>query len=329
MPSPAPPSLTRRSLCALAFVPWATASQAQASYPSKPLRWVVATAAGGGSDVMARMIAAQMAQQLGQQIVVENRPGGASLIASEYVARAPADGYTLYSADNGTLVNNTALFNKLPYQPETDFAPLGLTARFPLVLATHARSGLSSMAQVIEQARAQPGSLSVGSSGIGSPHHLALEMFKHQADLDLVHVPYKGGALSMQDTVSGQIPLVVIDLATANPMLNTGKLLALASFSGQRSPERPQVPTLLELGLAAKEAFAWQGVVVASGTPAAIVERLSQALQTAIKTPEVTQKMQALGVQPTPSDAAAMRQYWQEESGYWVRFIRAQRIFLD
>ncbi|MPS95525.1 MAG: tripartite tricarboxylate transporter substrate binding protein [Comamonas sp.] len=321
--------MSRRTFAGISLAALACGASAQSGYPGKPLRWVVATAAGGGSDVMARMIAAQMSKQLGQQIVIENRPGGASLIASEYVARSTPDGYTLYSADNGTLVNNTALFKKLPYRPDTDFAPLGLTARFPLILATHPQSGLRTMDQLVQQAKAHPASLSVGTSGIGSPHHLALEMFKHTARLDLVHVPYKGGALSMQDAVSGQIPLVVIDRATANPMLRTGKLMPLASFSGQRSADLPQTPTLLELGLAAKEVFAWQGVVVASGTPGVITDLLSRQLQTALEDPSVRQKMQELGVVATPSDAAGMRKYWNDEAGYWVRFIKEQGISLD
>lgn len=322
-------ALTKIAALTCMSVACATGAMAQDNYPNKPIRWVVATAAGGGNDVLARTLAEHMSKQLGQQIVIENKPGGANIIAAEYVLGQPADGYTLLSADNGTLVNNVALFKKLSYQPEKDFSPIGLAAKFPLVLATHPKSGLNSIDDVLKIAKEKPAFLSAGSSGIGSPHHLALEMFKHHNKLDITHIPYKGGALSTQDTVSGQIPLVVIDLATANPMIKAGKLLPLASFSQDRIQDLAQVPTLIERKLADKEAFAWVSVVAKHGTPEAVVAKLNQQLRDAINQPAINQKLVEMGYIPMPSTPQEMQAHWKSESDYWIQFIKQQGIKLD
>ncbi|MES2246451.1 MAG: tripartite tricarboxylate transporter substrate binding protein [Pseudomonadota bacterium] len=300
-----------------------------AGYPDKPIRWVISTAAGGGSDSLARLIGQQMAAQMGQSLVIDNRPGGASLIAAENVVRSPADGYTLFSADNGTLIFNTVLFKKLPYDPVRDFSPVGLTARFPLVLATHPASGFNTAQEALAAIRSSPGKYSYASSGVGSPHHLAMEMLKERAKLDINHVPYKGGALAMQDVVGGQVPFIVIDTATANPMIKAGRLKVLAAFSRQRMASLPSTPTLIELGYTDIEAAAWQGLVVASSTPTEVVARLGKELRQAIETPAIKAKMIELGVEPTPSDANAMRQYWAKEAQYWPQLIRERRISLD
>lgn len=322
--------LIQQALCATLMGAASIAATAQqAAYPNKPIRWVLATAAGGGSDAMARMIGQQMGTQMGQSVVVDNRPGGASLIASENVVRSPADGYTVYSADNGTLIFNTVLFKKLPYDPVRDFTPIGLTARFPLVLATHPASGIHTVQEAVESIRKNPGKYTYASSGVGSPHHLAMEMLKERAKLDINHAPYKGGAPAMQDVVSGQVPFIVIDTATANPMIKAGKLKVLAAFSRQRMATLPNVPTLIELGYTDIEAAAWQGMVVASGTPPEMVERLGKELRQAIETPATKAKMIELGVEPTPSDAAAMRQHWTKEAQYWPKLIRERQITLD
>ncbi len=322
--------LIQQALCAALMGTASIAATAQpAAYPNKPVRWVLATAAGGGSDAMARLIGQQMGTQMGQSVVVDNRPGGASLIASENVVRSPADGYTVYSADNGTLIFNTVLFKKLPYDPVRDFTPVGLTARFPLVLATHPASGIHTAQEAVEAIRKNPGKYTYASSGVGSPHHLAMEMLKERAKLDINHAPYKGGAPAMQDVVSGQVPFIVIDTATANPMIKAGKLKVLAAFSRQRMATLPDTPTLIELGYTDIEAAAWQGMVVASGTPPEVVERLGKELRQAIETPATKARMIELGVEPTPSDAAAMRQHWTKEAQYWPKLIRERQITLD
>lgn len=314
----------------VAMLSVATAGLAFAQpYPSKPVRWVVAYAAGGGSDVLARTVASQLSKQLGQQIVIDNRPGGATNIAAEMVAKAPADGYTVFTADNGTLIYNTALFKKLPYEPQKDFAPVGLMARFPLVLASNPDAGFNSAKDLVEAIRKSPGKINYASAGIGSPHHLAMEMLKERAKLDITHVAYKGAAPALQDVVGGQVPTMVVDTASGLQMLKAGKLKPLAVFSKTRLPSLPDVPTLIELGYTDIEAFAWQGMVVPAATPKDIVAKLSAELQKAIETPAIKAKIQEIGLEPIASDPNAMTSHWASESKYWPKLIRERQITLD
>lgn len=315
------------ALAALTLLHAGTAS-AQA-FPAKPLRWVVAYAPGGGSDQLARAVAAQLSTQLGQQVVVENRPGGATVIAAEQVARAPADGYTIFTADNGTLIYNTALFRKLPYEPQKDFAPVGLMARFPLILAANPASAPANARQLVDAIRKAPGKLSYASPGIGSPHHLAMEMLKERAKLEVEHVAYKGAAPAVQDVVGGQVPLMVVDTASGLPMLRAGRLKPMAVFSRTRLPSLPDVPTLMELGLTDTEAFAWQGMVVPAATPADVVARLSTELRRAIESPAVKARLQEIGLETIASDPQAMATYWSSEMRYWPKLIRDRQISLD
>lgn len=299
------------------------------TYPSKPVRWVVAYAAGGGSDALARAIGTSLTSQLGQSVLIDNKPGGATVIAAENVAKSPGDGYTMLSADNGTLVFNTALFKKLSYDPQKDFTPVGMMARFPLLLAVNPNSGYTSAKALLDAAKASPGKISVATSGVGSPHHLALEMLKVRNKLDMVHVAYRGGAPAVQDVAGGQLPAIVSDLATSMQMIKGGKLRPLATFSKSRLAALPDVPTMMELGYADIEAVAWQGLVVPSSTPKDIVAKLSVELQKALGSETLRAQLNAMGVEPTPSDAAAMQKHWSQESAYWPRLIRERGIALD
>jgi tripartite-type tricarboxylate transporter receptor subunit TctC len=299
------------------------------TYPTKPIRWVVPFSAGGGSDVLARTISAQLSTQLGQQFVVDNRPGGAAVIGASLVAKSPGDGYTVLTADNGVLVFNTALFKKLDYDPAKDFAPVGLMARFPLLLVVNPTSGYTSAKQLIEDMRKNPGKLNYATAGIGSPHHVAMEMLKDHAKVDAAHVAYKGAAPAITDVVGGQVPLMVVDTAAGAPMIKAGKLRALATFSKARLPSMPDVPTLIELGYTDTEAFAWQGLVVPAATPKDVVAKLSAELQTAINAPTVRARLLELGLEPMPSDAATMANLLRQETAYWPKLIRARNISLD
>lgn len=304
-------------------------AMAAEAYPVKPVRWVVAFSAGGGSDILARTVGLQLSKQLGQQIVVDNKPGGATVIAAESVARSPGDGYTVFTADNGTLIFNTALFRKLSYEPKKDFAPIGMMARFPLVLATNPASGFATAKEAIVAMKKEPGKFSYASSGVGSPHHLAMEMLKERARIDVTHVPYKGGAPAVQDVAGGQLPFIVIDIATGLPMIKAGKLKVLATFSKSRLAAMPDVPTLMELGYTDIEATAWQGLVVPASTPKAIQDQLSSELQKAINVPAVSARLVELGVEPLPSDAAAMNKRWSDDAAYWPKLIKDRQITLD
>lgn len=304
-------------------------AQAADVYPTKTIRWVVPYSAGGGSDALARTVASQMATQLGQQIVIDNRPGGAAVIGTGMVAKASGDGYTIMSADNGPLVFNTALFKTLPYNPEKDLAPVGLMVRFPLLLVVNPSTGYTSAKQLIDDMRKNPGKLSYGSAGVGSPHHVAMEMLKERAKFEAVHVAYKGAAPAIQDVVGGQLPLMVVDTAAGMPMIKAGKLKVLATFSKSRLSLLPDVPTLMELAYTDVEAVAWQGLVVPASTPAPIVERLSMEMQKAVNTPSVKARLLDLGLEPVPSDAAAMTKQWKTDASYWPKLIRDRSINLD
>jgi len=305
------------------------ATWAADAYPSRALRWIVAYPAGGGSDVLARAVGTQLSTQVGQPVLIDNRPGGATIIGAEVVAKAPADGYTIFTADNGTLIFNTALFRKLPYDPVKDFVPVGLMARFPLLLAVNPASGYTSAKELIEAMRKEPGKVNYASPGVGSPHHLAMEMLKQRAKFDATHVAYKGMAPAVQDVVGGQVPLIVVDAAAGGPMIKSGKLKVLATFSKTRLASMPDVPTLMELGYTDVEAAAWQGLVVPAGTPKEIVDRLSAELQKAIDTASVRAQLLELGIEPTPSDPAAMAAHWRGETAFWPKFIRERNIVLE
>jgi tripartite-type tricarboxylate transporter receptor subunit TctC len=266
---------------------------------------------------------------MGQQIVIDNRPGGATVIGADAVAKSPPDGYTMLTADNGTLVFNTALFKKLSYDPNKDFAPVGLMARFPLVLAVNSSAGYATAKDLIEAMRKNPGKLSYASPGIGSPHHLAMEMLKERAKFDATHIAYKGAAPAIQDVVGGQLPLMVVDTAAGMPMIKAGKLKVLATFSKSRLASMPEVPTLIELGYADIEAAAWQGLVVPAGTPKDVVAKLSSEMQKAVNSPAVQARLAELGLEPMPSDASAMTARWQKEAAYWPKLIRERNITLD
>lgn len=297
-----------------------------ADFPSKPLRWLVGFPAGGGTDFLARTVGHQLSQQLGQPVVIDNKPGAASSIAAESAARAPADGYTLLTADNAVLIFNPVLYSKLAYDPVKDFAPLGLMARFPLILAVHPGSGITSARQWIDEVRKAPGRFSYASPGIGTPHHMAMELIKHRLGLFIVHVPYRGAAPAVQDVAGGQVPMMIVESAGGLPMIKAGKLRPLAVVSARRMPVLPDVPTFAELGYKGLEVYAWQGVVVPKATPKAIVDKLSSEIQRAVATPEVRRKLVEFGMEVNPSDPTLMATYTALETALWHPLVKQKGI---
>lgn len=322
------PPLLRRLLAAIVLTAASTIALAQA-FPSKPLRWVVAYPPGGGTDQLARTVGAQVARQTGQSVVIDNRPGGAGFIGAEAVARSAPDGYTLFTGDNGTLVYNSALFKKTPYDPRRDFAPVTLLARFPLVLLANVNTPHASASALFDQMRKHPGALSYASPGPGSPHHLAMELFKQKAGLFILHVPYRGSGGAMQDLIGGQVPLFVADAAAALPMIKAGKVKPMAVFSRQRSSALPDVPTLIELGYAGVEAYGWQGLVVPSSTPKEVIATLQREVGAALKHPDVARKLQEFGLELIPSDPFTMEQYIASETQLWHGLIKERQLGLD
>lgn len=299
-------------------------AQAQA-WPSKPIRWVVAYPAGGGSDFLARQLAPQLGKQLGQTLVIDNRPGAAGMIGTDNAAKSAPDGYTIVTGDNGAMVFHSAMYKKVPYDPQ-DLAPIGFMARFPLILAVNPASGFSSARQLVDELKKNPGKYSYASPGDGSPHHLAMELFKQRTGTFVVHVPYRGTAPAVQDVIGGQVPIMVLDTAAGLPQIRGGKIRALAVMSKKRIPSLPDVPTLDEIGVADFDVTAWQGLFAPKGTPPDILARLTGEMTKAITTPEVKARLEDFGLEVVPSDGPALSAFVQKETVFWHALIKERRL---
>jgi tripartite-type tricarboxylate transporter receptor subunit TctC len=318
----------RALLLAAASAPFAGAAFAQAGYPNRPVRWIVAYPAGGGSDFLARQLAPQLGKQLGQTIVIENRPGAAGIIGTEAAAHAPADGYTITTGDNGAMVFHSAMYKKLPYDPK-DFAPVGFMARFPLIVAVHPGSGFTSGRQWLEEIKRSPGKYTYASPGAGSPHHLAMELLKDRTGSFVVHAPYRGTALALQDVMGGQVPMMVVDTAGGLAQIRAGRIKALAVMSPRRIAALPEVPTLDELGVKGFDVTAWQGLFVPANTPAEIVARLTAEMNKAITTSEVRAKLEDFGLEVAPSDGPTLARFIETETRAWHKLIRERNLSAD
>lgn len=306
----------------------AGAAFAQA-YPNRPIRWVIPYAAGGGADALARVIMPALSRELGQPVVIENKPGAASAIAASEVARSAPDGYTIFSADNGTLIYNPALYKKLPYDPAKDFAPVSLLGRLPTILVAGPGSSVKDVKDVVQLAKSAPGKHSFASAGTGSPHAMAMELFRTQAGLDMIHVPYRGGALSLQDVAAGQVPITMTDYAGGGGMIRSGMVRALAVANATRLPQLPDVPTFAELGYKEVLAEAFGGLVVPARTSPDVIARLQSAAQKAVADPEVQKKLIDIGYEPVGGTAQQFQAMLQKDIPRWHKLIRELNISLD
>lgn len=317
-------SRRRLVLAGLALGGLPAASFAQA-WPARPIRWVVAYPAGGGSDFLARQLAPQIGRPLGQNIVIDNRPGAAGIIGTDFAAKSAPDGYTIVTGDNGAMVFHEAMYKKIPYSPN-DLAPVGFMARFPLILAANPQAGFASGKELLEKIKANPGRYSYASPGIGSPHHLAMELLKQRTGSFVVHVPYRGTAPAVQDVIGGQVPMMVLDTAAGLPQIRSGKVKALAVMSRKRIATLPDVPTLDELGVKDFEVTAWQGLFVPRGTPAEITNRLGEEMRKAILQPEVKARLEDFGLEVLPSDGPALAQFIERETRFWHALIKERGL---
>lgn len=306
-----------------------TAAPGPSGWPRQSIRWLVPYPPGGGTDVLARTVAEAMRPALGQPIVIENKPGASTNIAAHQVATARADGYTLMSADNAVLAFNEHLFRKLPFEPARDFSHIGGISRFPLVLVVNPAFPVQTVAQLLERAQAQPGGIHYASPGNGSPHHLAMELFKQRTGAQLTHVPYKGAAPAVADVMGGQVPCMFLDLAAGLPLMQTGKVRPLASGSAQRLAALPQVPTLAEAGVSGAEVYAFQGVLGPAGIPTAVVERLNAELNRALASPAVALRLKELGMDALAGSPTQFYTQAREESRRWGEIIQRAGVQLD
>jgi len=318
----------RASLVALLLV---AATQAWAQpYPNRQIRMIVPYPAGGATDVVARIVAERMTDDLGQAIVVDNRPGAGTMIGASAVARSPADGYTLLMGDTGTYALNPTLYGSaLTYDPAKDFAPVCRTGRVPLILTANPQAvAARSVKELVALAKAQPGKIDFGAPGPGSPIHLAMELFRQRVGIDITAIPYKGGADALNDLLSGRIGLLFLDAATGVAQIKSGALKGLAVATERRLPAAPDIETVAEAGVPDFQASAWNGLAVPAGTPPEIVNRLNAACQKALANPALRERLAQISVEPAPSSAAEFASYIADETVKWRTVITAANISL-
>ncbi|WP_453934322.1 tripartite tricarboxylate transporter substrate binding protein [Acidovorax temperans] len=317
--------------CALASatLPAARAQAPAASWPSKPIRWVVPFPPGGAMDAIARTLGEKAGKTLGQPFVIENKPGAGGNIGADFVAKQPGDGYTLMITSIG-MATNKPLYGKLSYDPIKDFAPVSLLAVVSNVLVTNAtQPDVKTAKDVIAAARKTPGKLTYASAGNGTSIHLAGEVFTSLAQVDMLHVPYKGSGPAVSDLLGGQVNYMFDSITSARPHIESGKLRALGLTTAKRSKSLPNVPTLAEAGLPGYEVSPWFAVFMPAATPKDIVAKVNAALLEAMKDPDVVKRFETIGAEPVGSTPEEMAQHLARESERWTKLIQERGIKLD
>jgi tripartite-type tricarboxylate transporter receptor subunit TctC len=298
-------------------------------YPDKPVKMVVPFPAGGSIDIVARLVGQELAKTLGQSVVVDNRSGAGGSIGTDAVAKAAPDGYTLLMGSASSLAANRALYSKLPYDPEKDFSAISLVALQPNVLLVHPSVPAKTVAELIAYAKANPGELNYASAGAGTSQHLAAELFRSKTGVDIVHVPYRGGAPALIDLMAGQVQLMFETIPTAIQPVQSGQLRALAVTTVKRSSMLPDLPTIEEAGVAGYVARGWVGLVAPAGTPAPIIEKLGRATQVIVRKPEITRRLTELGLEVAASSPAEFGDFIRTEVAAFKEVVAAAKISLD
>lgn len=313
-----------RAVIAVLALPGAATAFAQ-SYPLRPLRLVVPYAAGGSTDVLARMVGQKLTAALGQPVVIDNRTGAGTLIATEIVAHAAADGYTLLMA-TPPLTIAPALYARLPFDVERDFAPVTNIAATSNVLVVHPAVPAQTVRELVALAKAHPGIYTFGSSGVGGASHLAVELFRSMAGIELVHVPYKGGSLAVTDLLGGRLTLMFANLTTVQGHIKTGRVRALAIGTAQRSLVVPELPTVAAAGVPGYEANNWNGMVVPAGTPRTVIDRLRHEIKTAVDAPDLREKLLQNAFEPIADTPAEFARYLGAERVKWGKVVRDAHV---
>ena len=308
----------------------AALAQAQtAGYPVKPVRWVVPFPPGGSADIMGRMIGQDLAKTLGQQVVIENRAGASAIVGSEYVAKSPADGYTLLQANVSQMTIHPSLYPRLPYDPLKDFAPVTVLGIVTSVMVTTPSLPVASVRDLVALAKKRPGQLNFTSSGAGSSTHLTGELLKQRAGIAMTHINYKGSGPALTDVMAGFVEIMFENLPSALPFINANKLKVLAVTGKDRSPVVKSVPTLAESGFPGFDMVSWQALVAPAGTPRAVVDRLNAEVAKVLKTPEMKEKMTGLGTDVVANSPEQFAQYLREETAKWSKIVRDAGIKLE
>lgn len=312
---------------ASAFLGLATSTFAHAAYPDHPIRIVVPVAPGGVTDVVTRVVASQLQQSVGQPVIVENRAGGSGIPAAESVARAKADGYTLFMGTIGTLTVNPSVFPNLSYDPLKDFVPVTLVASAPTVLVVNPSVPAGSVGELIAYAKANPGALNYASFGNATSPHLAGELFKSLAGVEMVHIPYKGGGPAMTDLLGGRVQMMFDNIITSLPHIKEGKLRPLAVTAATRSKLMPNVPTMAEAGLPGQEVSGWVGLVAPAGTPREIIARLSSEIARILHDRDTQSKI--VGADAVGSTPEELGSFMRSETAKWSRLVKEANIRAD
>jgi tripartite-type tricarboxylate transporter receptor subunit TctC len=319
--------MVRRAILSLCAALLLGAPAVAQTYPNKPIRLVVGYSAGGGNDLIARIVAARLQEKLGQPIVVDNKPGAQSIVAAELVAKAQPDGYTLLVAPSGPMTINPAVYAKLPYDPAKDFAPISLLAEFPLLLVVGADQPIKSVRELIDYGRANPGKANYASSA--TPFQLAAELFNQRTGSKFQHIPYRGSGDAAQAVASGQVLMTIADTGPIAGPLSAGKLRALAITADKRDPAFPDVPTLAEAGVPNMTISLWTGLVAPAGTPNEIVARLNKAVAETLALAEVTTALDKIAVTPRSTTPEQYRVLIARDAARWKAVATAANIKLE
>ncbi|MBL0143448.1 MAG: tripartite tricarboxylate transporter substrate binding protein [Betaproteobacteria bacterium] len=295
----------------------------QGDFPTKPIKFIVPAAAGGPTDITARLIAQEMQKTLGQPVVVEPKPGAGGNIGADFVAKSPPDGYTILMATIGTHAINQTLYKSLPFDPIKDFTPVSQVVQYPLILVVNPSVPVKNVRELIDYAKANPGKLNRASGGSGTSMHLSGELFQSMSGLDMPHIPYKGSAPALNDLIGGQVQLMFDSMMTALPLVKSGRLRALGVTGATRSPAVPDVPTIAEQGVPGYSAVGWIGVVAPAKTPPEIVAKLSSAIAAAVRAPAVSERLIAQAAEPIGSTPQEFAAFMQAETKKWERAVRA------
>jgi len=296
-------------------------------YPMRPVMLIVPMGPGGPLDLTARLLAAKLWASLGKTFVVENRPGGGTIIGAMAVAKAEPDGYTLLIAPNSTVTTNVTVFKKLPYDPQKDFTPIALLAKVPFVLVSGPALNARTIPALIAEAKKDPGKINFGSTGLGTTPHLAGELFKNMAGIEMTHVAYRGASASVADVMAGHLQMTFSDLANARPLVEAGRIQALGVSSAERSSIMPNVPTIAEAGLPGFEAVAWNMILAPANTPKDIVEKLHKSVNAAMAEPDMQQKMASMGLIANPSPSTEeLKKFLSAEIVRWGKAVQQAGI---
>ena len=311
-------------LAVLAMSLFSAAAGAQ-DFPNKPIHIVVPFAPGGGTDVLTRILAQQVSEEFKQQVVVDNKPGAGGALGAGIVAKAPADGYTLYVASTATAMM-PSLYKNLGFDPIADFAPIALIGTSPFILIATNSLPAKTLPEMIALAKAKPGTLSYGSAGTGSVNHVTMELFKVRAGVDILHVPYKGSSAALADVIGGQVSMMMDTVISATQQVKSNTVRALASTSAERSPLSPDLPTISELGPKGYEATVWYGLVAPKGIPDAVAQKLNMQFNKALGSPAVRQRFATLGAEPVFSTTADFGKLIVSEEKKWTGIIKGANI---